>query len=78
MRVVGKPEVIQLYERSPVLRLARPALQRLLPPAPPSVYRRYRAATERRMRGLAHSADPGVAACIVSEPLFEILGDLPE
>ena len=32
MRVVGKPEVIQLDEKSPMLRLARPALQRLLPP----------------------------------------------
>jgi hypothetical protein len=32
VRVVGKPEVIQLDEKSPMLRLARPALQRLLPP----------------------------------------------
>ena len=31
-RVVGKPEVIQLDEKAPMLRLARPALQRLLPP----------------------------------------------
>ena len=36
MRVVGKPEVIQLDEKSPMLRLARPALQRLLPPGRPT------------------------------------------
>ena len=30
--MVGKPEVIQLDEKSPMLRLARPALQRLLSP----------------------------------------------
>jgi hypothetical protein len=32
VRVVGKPEVTQLDEKSPMPRLARPALQRLLPP----------------------------------------------
>jgi hypothetical protein len=63
VRVVGKPEVIQLDEKSPMLRLARPALQRLLPPGR-QVYR-----FSRSRRG---------QTCIVSEPLVEILGDLPE
>ena len=55
MRVVGKAEVIQLDEKSPMLRLARLALQRLLSPGRPA---------------FTDSADPGVVNAHCSRSLW--------